>query len=365
MKPWVDDLYVHFIFRAFELCGDEGIVCFITNDSFIGLASKSRAREKILSENLTELIGCPKETFGATIYTAIFLTCRSKVEDKKYYGSKFSYPDFALIERNEIDKSFISKLPNKRLVLQENHLVAKLLQGRQLSDFLRIIDTGIHSGNVREKIFSLQKNGRIKERLVQGRQIKRWAVNWDSANAKFKYCDPFYEPKDTAGIGRGGKRSSLKEYWGFAGDMENHLLPQRILLRQTGDSLYAAFHSAKDDGQLYTDNTLFTVLLKDSGSLEYFLGLLNSKVLNYVYQFLSAEEGKTLAQVKTGLVEQLPAIFDVKFERAVTKLVESLIATRRENPDSDVSEIEEELDRLICELFGLTESETNTVMNSA
>jgi hypothetical protein len=362
MKPWVDDLYVHFIFRAFELCGDEGIVCFITNDSFIGLASKSRAREKILSENLTELIGCPRETFGATIYTAIFLACRSKVENKKYYGSKFSYPDFALIERNEIDKSFISKLPNKRLVLLENHLVAKLLQGRQLSDYLRIIDTGIHSGNVREKIFSLQKKGRIKERLIQGRQIKRWAVNWDSANAKFKYCDPFYEPEDMAGIGRGGKRSSLKEYWGFAGDKENHLLPERILLRQTGDSLYAAFHSAEDDGQLYTDNTLFTVLLKDGGSLEYFLGLLNSKVLNYVYQFLSSEEGKTLAQVKTGLVEQLPAIFDVKFEKAVTKLVKSLIETRRENPDSDVSDIENELDSLICELFGLTESETKIIL---
>jgi hypothetical protein len=364
-KPWVDDLYVHFIFRAFDLCTDEGIVCFITNDSFIGLASKSRVRNKIISENLTELIGCPRETFGATIYTAIFLACRSNIEDRKYYGSKFTYPDFALTERSEVDKAFISKLPNKRLVLSENHLVAKLLQGQQLGDYLRIIDTGIHSGNVREKIFSLEKKGRFKERLIQGRQIKRWAVNWDSPNAKFKYCDPFYEPEDVAGVGRGGKRSSLKEYWGFAGDMENHLLPKRILLRQTGDSLYAAFHSADEDGQLYTDNTLFTVLLKDVGSLEYFLALLNSKVLNYVYQFLSSEEGKTLAQVKTGLVEQLPAVFDVAFERQVTDLVKSLIALRRGSPDSDVSEIEDKLDELICEFFQLSDTETKIILSSS
>jgi hypothetical protein len=64
-------------------------------------------------------------------------------------------------------------------------------------------------------------------------------------------------------------------------------------------------------------------------------------------------------------VEQLPAIFDVKFEKAVTKLVKSLIETRRENPDSDVSDIENELDRLICELFGLTKSETNIILTGA
>jgi adenine-specific DNA-methyltransferase len=362
-KQWVDDLYVHFIFRAYDWIGDGGIVCFITNDSFIGLDSKSRVRKKLIEENLVELIGCPKETFGATIYTAIFLTIRGEVRDSTYLGSRFDYPNFELVDTNRVEKSFVSRLPNGRFVLLENQLVAKLLNGKQLSDYLNVVDTGIHSGNVREKIFSLEPTAKISERLIQGRQIRRWAVNWDSPNAKFKYCNPNYVPSDEFGIGRGGKKSPLKEYWHFAGDMNNHFLPERVLLRQTGDSLFAAYQSEAEDGQIYTDNTLFTVTLKNEGSLKYFLGLLNSRLLNYVYQFLSSEEGKTLAQVKTGLVEQLPAIYDKSREPRVVELVDSLISSRRENPDADVTEVELKLDELVCEIFGLTDDETALVIS--
>jgi adenine-specific DNA-methyltransferase len=362
-KPWVDDLYVHFIFRAFELVGDKGIVCFITNDSFIGLDSKVRVREKLLQENLIELIGCPKETFGATIYTAIFLASRSRIKDEKYIGAKFTFPGFELVERNSIKKSYVAQLPKERFVLQEDELITKLLGKKSLGDFLRVIDTGIHSGNVREKIFSLTQTPTVNKRMIQGRQILRWAVYWDNPNAKFKYCNPDYVPEDKPGIGRGGKKSSLKEYWGFAGDMNNHFLPERLLLRQTGDSLHAAYQNEKEDGQLYTDNTLFTVVLKGEGSLKYFLGLLNSRVLNYVYHFLSSEEGKTLAQVKTGLVEQLPAVFDKKREKEVVSLVDSLISAKRKNPEADVSEVENKLDEIVCEIFELSEDDKRVVLS--
>jgi hypothetical protein len=361
-KPWVDDLYVHFIFRAFELVGQGGVVCFITNDSFVSLDSKARVRRKLLRENLIELIGCPKETFGATIYTAIFLASRGASIEKNYKGAKFTYPGFELVDKSEVSKVFVAQLPNERFVLQEDKLITKLLSQKKIGEFLRVIDCGIHSGNVREKIFSLTETPEIRNRMIQGKQIVRWAVNWDTPNAKFKYCNPDYVPSTEFGVGRGGKKSTLKEYWGFAGDVNNHFLPERVLLRQTGDSLYAAFHSEDKDGQLYTDNTLFTVVTKGEGSLLYFLGLLNSKVLNYVYHFLSSEEGKTLAQVKTGLVEQLPAVYDRDLDSQVSLLVSKIISSRRENPAADVANLENEVDSLLCKAFGLSAKETEAVL---
>ncbi len=361
-KNWVDDLYVHFIFRAFELVGDTGIVCFITNDSFIGLDSKARVRDKLLKENLIELIGCPIETFGATIYTAIFLASRSRIKDSHYKGSKFVYPSFELVDETVISKDYVSKLPKERFVLFEDKLITKMLERECVGDYLRVIDTGIDSGNVREKLFSSVESPIFNERLIQGRQTVRWAINWDSSNAKFKYCNPRYIPKDQYGIGRGGKKSTHKEYWGFRGDEQNHFLPERILLRQTSDNLFASFQTQDFDGQFYTDNTLFTVVLVNGGSLKYFLGILNSKVLNYVYQFLSSEEGKTLAQVKTGLVEKLPMIYNKEKEKEVVKLVDELIQNRRSNPLAEVSDIERTLDILVCGIFGLTDTETKLVL---
>ena len=363
-KAWADDLYVHFIFKAFDLVKEKGLVCFITNDSFIGLESKKRVRTKLLNENLLQLVTCPKETFGATIYTAIFLASRDHSIYDEYLTAKFNYPEFELVDVNVVRKSYVLAMPNERLALQEDVLVSKLLVNDKLSKFLKVIDTGIDSGNVREKMFFKEFNKSHPDKIIQGRQIEHWAVWWDSPNAKYKYCDPNYVAKDSLGIGRGGKPSSLKEYWGFRGDISNHFVDERILIRQTADSIFGAYHNLKEDGQYFTDNTLFTVLLKDQGgSLKYFLGILNSKLLNYIYKYLSMEEGKVLAQVKTALVDELPIVYDKKKEKEVVSLVDALITKKRANHGCDVKELEYKLDVLICEIYGLNEQERNLVLN--
>ena len=359
LKPWADDLYAHFVFRSYDLITDRGIVCMITNDSFIGLDSKARVRSKLLEENLIQLIRCPKETFGATIYTAIFLTARAEIQSETFMGAKFALGGVGVTEQESVSKAYVKKLPNSRFVLNEDRLVSKLLTLNSVSDYLSIIDTGIDSGNVRAKLFFAESSPKATKKLLQGRQIQRWAIWWESPVAKYKYCDPTFVPRDDFGVGRGGRVSDLKEYWSYrrGGDEKFHYVPERILMRQTADTIFAAYQSIEEDGQFYTDNTLFTVLLTGEGSLKYFLGVLNSKLINYVYQFLSSEEGKIFAAVKTGLVDQLPMVYDKKVETEVVKIVDELINSRRVNPVADVSHLELKLDELVCDIFGLTSEE--------
>ena len=365
VKTWVDDLYAHFIFKGFELVAENGVVCMITNDSFVGLESKLRVRTKLLQENLLELIRCPKETFGATIYTAIFLASRSKIKDKSYRASRFTFPDFSLVEEVDVRKEYVQNLPQLKFVFQEDELMAKLLACKTMGEFIKVVPTGINTGNVRDKMFFKEPNADAQDRVIQGRQIQRWAVDWNSPAAKYKYCNPNYVPKDVLGTGRSGKKSNLKEYWFYArgGDVSNHFVPERILLRTTSDSLYGAYQSIKEDGQLYTDHSLFTVLLKDDSlNLKYFLGILNSKLLNYIYQYLTLEEGKIFAEVKMDMVEQLPAVYDAKRAPSLIKIVDKLIDARRKNPKADVSLVEQELNVLVCEIFGLSEIEKQIIL---
>lgn len=364
-KNWADDLYVHFIFKAFDLIKENGFVCFITNDSFIGLESKTRIRELLLKKNLIELTTCPKETFGATIYTAIFLASNKKILNRTYKAQSFNYPDFEIVDKALVSKSYISNLPNKRLVLKEDVVVAKLLANEKVRDYLKVIDTGIDTGNVREKMFSFSPSPEFKSKLLQGRQIEKWAIWWDSPKAKYKYCNPDYVPQNEFGIGRGGKKSKLKEYWSYrrGGDVSYHFLAERILIRQTADTIFGAYQNNEEDGQFYTDNTLFTIVKKDNSiSLKYFLGILNSKVMEYVYKYLSMEEGKILAQVKTDLVEQLPMVVDESKEQEVVKIVNELINSRRKNHGCDMSELENDLEKLVCDIFNLTEEERKIIL---
>jgi ribosomal protein L17 len=73
-------------------------------------------------------------------------------------------------------------------------------------------------------------------------------------------------------------------------------------------------------------------------------------------------KARVLAQVKTELVEQLPIVYDRKREKEVVALVDKLISTKRSNHEADVSEVEKELDLLVCQIYGLSESEINQVL---
>lgn len=364
--PWVDDLYVHFVFRAFEVVKEDGIICLITNDSFISLNTKIRVRSKLLDENLLELIRCPYETFGATIYTAIFLAEKTKKRKDHYYASRFNYPDYSILERQRVNRSFVEKLPDYRLVFEEDSLVSRiLLQNQPLENFASVHDAGIHSGNIRTKIFSLFHTSSINQKLLQGVQIERWAINWDNPAARFKYTRLDYQKQEIPGIGRGGKISKKTEYW-TPPDLDKHNKPERILLRQTSDTPFAAYQSNEEDGQFFTDNTLFTLLPREgvvSVPLKYLLGIINSKLISYVYRYLSSEEGKTFAQMKVGLIEKLPIAYSEGNIHVLVEHVDNLILARRVDPSCDVSNLERNLNSLVCDIYELSDEEKKDILS--
>jgi hypothetical protein len=48
-------------------------------------------------------------------------------------------------------------------------------------------------------------------------------------------------------------------------------------------------------------------------------------------------------------------------QKEIEKRVEKILALKKENPDADVSALETEIDRLVYELYGLTDEEVQIV----
>lgn len=80
--------------------------------------------------------------------------------------------------------------------------------------------------------------------------------------------------------------------------------PCKILMRQTGDSLVAAIDR---DRFLCMNNMHVLVPIEPGADVYYYLGLLNSTLMNWYYQALNPEMGEALAEVKKTNVERLPA----------------------------------------------------------
>jgi len=67
------DLYQKFIIRAWELAHDDGVVSYITSNTFITLSSKQTTTRRILQSNqLHSLLLANPDTFDATVNPAIF-----------------------------------------------------------------------------------------------------------------------------------------------------------------------------------------------------------------------------------------------------------------------------------------------------
>jgi hypothetical protein len=294
---------------------------------------------------------------SADIYTAVFLLRKQKSKTRQYETGTYSKEHKKVRMAGTVDYALSQNLIHRRLVVNSPVVIlyGKLLSFGKIRNVCSVLDTGIHTGNCRNKLLFYEREKSNLEKILQGKQIFRYGFDWNSPQAKYKYCDIRYVPKDEKGIGRGGKPSKAKEYWHFCGDASNHRVDEKILLRQTDDDLIACYINRETDGLFYTDNTLFTVLPKRGYHIFFILGILNSRLLNTLYHFLSQEEGKSLAQVKTRVVDFLPVPL---MKPSLQQPLVELVARRLQG-----ELVDKEIDVLVYELYGLTDEEITVIEN--
>lgn len=156
---------------------------------------------------------------------------------------------------------------------------------------------------VKEKPFTgFKKIDDTWKPYMRGRFIERYTNLWQSYGEYIKYGEWLAEPRS-----------------------EKVFMGEKILIRQTGDSLIATF----DKGNV-SNNTLHSIYpleTNKSVSLYYLLGILNSKLLNWYYKIVNyLEVGKPMAEVKGIYLRKLPiAITDSITMNNIENLVKNLI----------------------------------------
>jgi len=195
-------------------------------------------------------------------------------------------------------------------------------------------------------------------RYIRGSDINRYCTQWDPSHW-ISYGQWLAEPRKS----------------------ENFDSKEKIIIRQTGDSLIATL----DQEQFLCLNNTHTINLKNTRyDLRYILALINSHLMNCYYQSLNPEKGEALAEVKATNVKQLPIRRidfdnpkDKKIHDDLVALVDKMLelnkqlAPIRNTPSSErdelVSEIERadaEIDQKVYELYGLTEEERQVIESS-
>jgi len=222
-------------------------------------------------------------------------------------------------------------------------LINKLKRQGMFGDFFEPHE-GIHSGNIREKLFVDSKSNNYSKKLILGRdEIKRYLLTWNGLWVNYNPRLVNKSKGEYAGLGK-------KEYFDR----------QKIIVRRTGDYILAAL----DEEEYYFSNNVFVCLPKVNCTLDmkYVLGVLNSKLATWFYRKIQPRKGKLFAELKINVLKQIP-IKEIleNDQRKIVRLVEKIITAKKGNPKFDTILIENEIDEAIYMIFNLTRKERNLI----
>ena len=349
--------YAIFISKALRIVKEKGLFSFITPNTIYTNTYFKNLRKFILDQyyivslyDLRYKVFEDAEIGGNAVF--VFKKWKDKINKTKLINAK-SIDEF-LNETNQVtinQNDYYSITDFKYLFdLSIGQLLKKIETMGVPLQKLVIFYQGIITGDNKKYLGSRMLNDKWKK-ILRGKDINRYSFKW--ANQYVQY--------------------DKKLLWSNT-DEKYFLVDEKLISRQTSDHLVAAY----DDQKYFSLDSTHVIIPKDINA-KYLLSIFNSKLLNFYYQQMMPEVGRTFAQVKIVNLKQLP-IRTINFndpqDKArhdnIVKLVEQMLEAKEKlscaKTESETNRLEmqcqtldRQIDKTVYELYGLTEEEIKIV----
>ncbi len=373
------NIYAIFVERSLSLLNKSGVLGYIIPNSILYQSSYTKLRKKILDHyGINKIIRLPDDTFvKVKAETVILVLTKDKSDDceciifdrqdkinsisgedakeeKVLHPKEWLLNDFNVFDiytGKEIT-NLLGKIANDRIKLED------------LCDFtLGITPYDKYKGHtqkqIKEKVFhaTFAKDDSFKK-LLDGADVSRYKVTWNG----------------TGYISYGKWLGAPREKRFFVGD--------RILIRQIVSGSPLRIYAAYTNEELYNVQSIFNILVKNDCKLhtKYFLGIINSKLMNFYHSNKFLDLSKNLFQKILIQNCKLFPMQTIDFQSVNEKsqhdkmvfLVDKMIEAKKQlaaattEKDGTYYEnmcnaIDRQIDQLVYELYGLTEEEINIV----
>lgn len=350
------DIYMTFFERSYTLLKDFSQLCFIVPNTWLLNLKTPNIRKLLFSRfNTYNLRAYSYPVFEEAVVDTIIVSAKKQndlsgsmtvqIIDKigNIIENRFSKKELAENYQSRVNiylSDFASKIHFKFSSLLKLDDVAKITQGT------KPFQKG--KGNPKQDEKTMQEKPFVQtykkdetfRPLLRGSLINKYMTIWNN-DYYISLGDWLAEPRYSA----------------------NYDAPLKIVIRQTGSSLIATI----DDRQFVVRDNLYTIISTNKEYSEHLiLACLNSNLLNWYYQnIVNNEVGEALAQVKRGHLEILPipkyneAIFET-----VERLVKQILHENKANNLTDTTDLENQIDQLVYQLYELTEEEIKIIENT-
>ncbi|NMB99715.1 MAG: N-6 DNA methylase [Thermoanaerobaculaceae bacterium] len=340
-----------------NLLKQEGLTAFIVPGTILINKALSKIRNFLLTFGKIELVASLRyKVFeGAEMGDCAIIFVRKKQSEK--YTIPFHLFNQSNIKQNQIvshiNVEHVKESLDKRIYLSNNsyHLF-NIKQKKLFTTIGTLVKfyNGIKTGNNKKFLSSSPLNEKYVP-VIRGRDFVRYGF---PATKIFVEFDP-------------------EKLWSNTDRTKLGLSP-KIIIRQTGDKLIATLETKG----VYCMDTVH-MIYESKYEMKFLLGLINSKFLNYYHSCLVPEFGKAFAEVKISNLKELPVPLVNFFENnqkslhdKIVSLVDQMLSLHKDLHkaktdyekkviERQIAATDKEIDRLVYELYGLTEEEIKIV----
>ncbi|MBQ6154991.1 MAG: N-6 DNA methylase [Bacteroidales bacterium] len=327
------EIYKFFFEHATNICAEKGIIAYITPDTWQTLNYFKKMR-KLLFERCT-VISLSVSLYcifrSAMVDTMVSILRR----DKEIVTSKYN-----LVQEDLITSQLMNFSINNDYIISSNNnpIIQKIEQGKIcLSDIAEVWQGLIaYAGKNQPRIWTSNTKETVYHRkLLYGRDISKYAINW--SGEYLKYGEWLHRPRPS-----------------YIFDNEK-LLVQRIRNPKLKTRIVCTY-----DNSGYINGTgISNIILMDKHkglySLKCLLGIMNSKLVNYWFSYHFVD-----VNIKPEQLRKIPLPNSLT-EQSLVLLVDKILSIKHINPNADTSSLEREIDGLVYGLYGLTEEEVKVV----
>ena len=397
------DLYALFYERGNAILQQKGVLCFITGSAWMrtnyGQTLRSYFNQKTQLLEVIDLSDC--EIFeSATVLTSIISFTKKQEEQKPIKAIRFTRKDQAklLYLADEVNENHtnISQFPESSWIILEpkaNAIKEKIeATGKPLKNWKIEINYGIKTGfndafvidaKTKNKLIEQDpKSEELIKPLLRGRDVHKYYyenselfligtfpslnLNIENYPAIKQHLEQFLPKLNQSGetfINELGKKEKTRKktsgewfetqdsiaYW------EDFSKPKIIYPNMTK---FLPF-SLDVDGNFLNDKCF----ILSGEKLYYLVAFLNSKVFRFCFSDAFPELQGNSKEIKKFILETIPVneIFD---ETPFIEKVSEILTLKKQNPLADATPLEQEIDKMVYELYGLTEDEIKIVENA-
>jgi adenine-specific DNA-methyltransferase len=332
------DLYNLFIEKSIEISIENGVNSLIIPDSFLGRSSFKTSRKYLFEKTkLLKIIHLDKVFDDANVSSCIYFLENKIQEDKEkieYVKSKNSKEwNLGIFEIKNISFLTHEIINSYRLLFlneTEYNLLIKIFQNKPINSEIESW-RGEELGKKNNQILNEKVENSIQ--ILTGENIDRYS---------FK--------KNKNYILEQNIQKNIKRY-----------RKNKIVIRQ----LCSEINAFLDDSGSITIQSVYNLYSKNEKiSNEFLLGLLNSKIFDFIFKKIFSEK----QQFPRILLENIRNLTIPKYNRDIFEKIENLVnqilSLKKENTQADTSDLENQIDEMVYQLYELTPEEIDIIKNN-